>query len=100
MNNIANLGKKPAFSKEFDTLVRSVGECKSKAEEDAIIVREVDLLKALLKNPKLDKRAEKELLIRLIYVEMLGFDASWGHARAVKACSEASLITKKVNIVS
>ena len=77
MNSItASMGKKgPTWSREFDSLIRAIGECKSKAEEDALISKEVEILKPRLKDPKLDKRWLKELLVRLIYVEMLGQDA-------------------------
>lgn len=88
--------KPPSWSKEFDTLIRAIGECKSKAEEDAIITREVELLKPRLKDPRLEKRSMKELLVRLIYVEMLGHDASWAHVKALQACSDSHLLTKKV----
>lgn len=53
------------------------------------------MLKPRLKNPHLDKRTLKELLVRLIYVEMLGHDASWGHVQALQACSDKALLTKK-----
>ncbi len=56
----------------------------------------VEVLKPRLKDAKLDKRAMKEILVRLIYVEMLGHDASWGHVKALQACSNQSLQTKKV----
>ena len=95
----SNLAKKAAtatWSREFDGLIRAIGECKSKAEEDAIIGREVEVLKPRLKDARLDKRLLKEFLVRLIYVEMLGHDASWGHVKALQACSDTSLITKKV----
>lgn len=88
--------KLQACSREFDSLIRAIGECKSKAEEDAIIMREVDVLKPRLKDPRVDSRQMKELMVRLIYVEMLGHDASWGHVNALRACSEKPMLTKKV----
>lgn len=98
MNNLTSIGKKsPAWTREFDSLIRAIGECKSKAEEDSIMTQEVETLKPRLKDPKLDKRFLKELLIRLIYIEMLGHDASWGHVKALQACSETNLITKKAS---
>lgn len=57
----------------------------------------MEVLKPRLKDAKLDKRAMKEILVRLIYVEMLGHDASWGHVKALQACSNQSLQTKKVS---
>lgn len=56
---------------------------------------QVDVLKARLKDPRVDERHTKEVLVRLIYVEMLGHDASWGHVTALRACSSKLLITKK-----
>ncbi len=98
MNNLTSLGKKgPGWTREFDSLIRAIGECKSKAEEDSIMTQEVETLKPRLKDPRLDKRFLKELMIRLIYIEMLGHDASWGHVKALQACSETNLITKKVS---
>jgi AP-4 complex subunit epsilon-1 len=88
--------KLQAWSREFDNLIRAIGECKSKAEEDAIIMREMDVLKPRLKDPRVDSRQMKELMVRLIYVEMLGHDASWGHVNALRACSEKAMLTKKV----
>lgn len=86
-----------AHSREFDALVRSVGECKSKAEEDAILAAETAALKSRLKEGRLDGRAAKEALVRLLYVEMLGGrGAAWGHVRALQACSDANLAIKKV----
>ncbi|KAK9849777.1 hypothetical protein WJX84_007045, partial [Apatococcus fuscideae] len=97
MNNLTSIGKKsPAWTREFDSLIRAIGECKSKAEEDMIMTQEVETLKPRLKDPRLDKRFLKELMIRLIYIEMLGHDASWGHVKALQACSETHLLTKKV----
>jgi AP-4 complex subunit epsilon-1 len=89
-------------SRDFDALVRSIGECKSKAEEDAIVAAEVGSLKPRLTGGPAgggnagDKRAARESLIRLAYVEMLGHDASWGHVRALQACSDPDVLTKKV----
>ena len=100
MNNLTSIGKKsPAWTREFDSLIRAIGECKSKAEEDSIMTQEVETLKPRLKDPRLDKRFLKELLIRLIYIEMLGHDASWGHVKALQACSETNLIIKKARRV-
>ena len=56
------------------------------------------MLKPRLKDARLDKKLLKEVLVRLIYVEMLGHDASWGHVKALQACSEHNLQTKKVRM--
>ena len=40
---MAGAKKAQGWSREFDTLIRAIGECKSKAEEDAIISREVEV---------------------------------------------------------
>ncbi|PNW83178.1 hypothetical protein CHLRE_06g310000v5 [Chlamydomonas reinhardtii] len=88
----------PKFLKElreFDNLVKAIGECKSKAEEDRIITQELELLKQRLSDPKLDKSRGKEYMIRLIYCEMLGHDASFAYIKALQFASDPNIHTKK-----
>jgi len=71
------------LSKELLDLVKSIGESRSKQEEDRIISNEASLLKVKFTERNLSERKMKELLIRAIYVEMLGHDASFAHIYAV-----------------
>ena len=71
------------------------GECKNKSDEDAIMRREVMMLRTVLTGPKLEKAKLKEYLIRLMYVEMLGHDAAFGYIHAVKATNESDVSLKR-----
>ena len=53
-------------------------------EEDRIIVIEVNTLKKLLQDRTLVGKRLREFLIRLVYVEMLGHDASFGYMKTVE----------------
>eukprot|EP00798_Chlamydomonas_sp_ICE-L_P014266 gene14266-20239_t len=81
--------------KEFDNLIKAIGECKSKAEEDRIIVQELETLKHRLSDPKLDKQRGREYMVRCIYCEMLGHDASFAYVKALQFASETNVHTKK-----
>jgi hypothetical protein len=48
---------------ELDRLVKAIGECKSKSEEDRIISAEVDVLKQRLSDPRLDKTRGREYMV-------------------------------------
>lgn len=61
---------------------------------------EISLLKQRLVDPKLEKDRMREYIIRLIYVEMLGHNASFGHIHAVKMTHEANLLNKKVGYLA
>ena len=52
-------------------------------------------MKHLLSHPKVNKNTLKELLLRLVYVEMLDHDASFGQIYAVKATHETDLGVKR-----
>lgn len=87
-------------SKEFLDLVKSIGEARSKAEEDRIILREIETLKRRIAEPDVPRRKMKEYLIRLVYVEMLGHDASFGYIHAVKMTHDDSLLLKRTGYLA
>ena len=87
------------FSRDFFDLVKAIGECRSKQEEDRIIESEMSSLKAkfldvsILRNPK----NMKEFLVRSIYVEMLGHDASgFAYIHGVNMSHHKDLAVKRV----
>ncbi|GFZ08609.1 adaptin family protein [Actinidia rufa] len=87
-------------SKEFIDLVKSIGEARSKAEEDRIVLREIETLKRRITEPEIPKRKMKEYIIRLVYVEMLGHDASFGYIHAVKMTHDDILSLKRTGYLA
>ncbi|KAL2333997.1 hypothetical protein Fmac_015210 [Flemingia macrophylla] len=87
-------------SKEFLELVKSIGEARSKAEEDRIVLREIETLKRRIVEPDIAKRKMKEYIIRLLYVEMLGHDASFGYIHAVKMTHDDNLLSKRTGYLA
>ncbi|KAK4769165.1 hypothetical protein SAY86_027315 [Trapa natans] len=87
-------------SKEFLDLVKSIGEARSKSEEDRIILREIETLKRRIVEPDIPKRKMKEYIIRLVYVEMLGHDASFGYIQAVKMTHDDTLLLKRTGYLA
>lgn len=98
------------LSKEFFELLKAIGESKSKQEEDRIIQREIGTLKKKMEakvskvsignNPpqnqlNANKKKAKEFLVRMLYVEMLGHDASFGYIKAVELAASSSIIHKR-----
>ena len=97
------------LSKEFFDLLKAIGESKSKQEEDRIIQKEVARLKQKLETPPpaahgaapganqllTSKKRAREFLVRLLYVEMLGHDGSFGYIKAVEMAASSSLYHKR-----
>ena len=99
------------MSKDFTDLVKGIGETRSKDEEQEIMRREVTKLRVACQKPEYtalhvrrnDKssnnilmssaddnaRRQCELLIRLIYCEMLGFEVPFGYMAALN-CTQHS----------
>ncbi|KAG6684273.1 hypothetical protein I3842_12G054100 [Carya illinoinensis] len=87
-------------SKEFLDLVKSIGEARSKAEEDRIVLHEIETLKRRISEPDIPKRKMKEYIIRLVYIEMLGHDASFGYIHAVKMTHDDTLLLKRTGYLA
>jgi len=88
------------LSKEFFELVKSIGESRSKQEEDKIIVNEIATLKVNLQAPGITPKKMKEYMIRAVYVEMLGHDASFAYIHAVKLTHEKALLAKRTGYLA
>lgn len=88
------------LTKEFYDLVKAIGESKSKQEEDSIIEREKKRLKAKIGDGSLVKKRLKEFLVRLVYVEMLGHDASFGYIKAVELTASSNIVHKKTGYLT
>lgn len=82
-------------SKEFLDVVKAIGEAKSKAEEERIVAAEIETLKKKIAGPDVARKKMKEYIIRLVYVEMLGHDASFGYIHAVKMTHDDNLLLKR-----
>jgi AP-4 complex subunit epsilon-1 len=105
MEQLKNIGRELAMgaqgsSKEFLELVKMIGEAKSKAEEERIVTQEIEVLKKKIAEPDVPRRRMKEYIIRLVYVEMLGHDASFGYIQAVKMTHDDNLLLKKTGYLA
>ncbi|KAH3743998.1 AP-4 complex subunit epsilon [Pelomyxa schiedti] len=86
--------------KDFFELVRDIGEARSKEEEQRVMGEEVERLKVAFSKPETDARKVKENLVRLMYCEMLGFDASFGHIAAMNATQHARALNKRTGYLA
>jgi AP-4 complex subunit epsilon-1 len=81
-------------------LVKAIGEARSKQEEDKIIAGEAVKIKTKLKEKALNQKKMKDLLIRSIYVEMLGHDASFSHIHAINMAQEKKIMAKRIGYLA
>eukprot|EP00794_Sanderia_malayensis_P009386 gene9386-10375_t len=93
-------GLATGFSRSFQNLIRDIGDARSKYEEDRIIQREVQYLKDNIDKPNVDSKQMKENLIRLIYCEMLGHDASFGFIHAINFTQKGKLMEKRIGYLA
>mgnify|MGYP000875850010 CR=1 FL=1 len=88
------------LSRELYNLIQSIGSTSSKQEEDKIILADLASLKASLSNTNPPEKKVKEFLIRAIYAEMLGHDASVAHIHAVILSQSKTLSLKRMGYLA
>lgn len=84
------------MSKDLQELIKSIGETKSKQEEDRIILHELSTLKSRINEKNISPKKLKEHLIRALYIEMLGHSASFSHIEAINLTQSKNLILKRI----
>jgi len=87
-------------SKQFFEYIRSIGEAKSKQEEDKIIVADLIELKKSLSDKHVDKKLIKEFAVRAFYAEMLGQSADFAHIHCVNLSSSPDLLFKRTGYLA
>ena len=80
-------------------LVRAIGDCKSKQEEDSIVGREVVNLRVRLADASAQGRM-RELMIRMMYCEMLGHRVEFGYIHAVNLTQRPTLTEKRTGYLA
>ncbi|XP_062061895.1 AP-4 complex subunit epsilon-1 [Lepus europaeus] len=91
---------KAPFSSRLGGLVRSITALTSKHEEEKLIQQELSSLKATVSAPTTTLKMMKECMVRLIYCEMLGYDASFGYIHAIKLAQQGNLLEKRVGYLA
>nr|XP_056721850.1 AP-4 complex subunit epsilon-1 [Euleptes europaea] len=92
-------GGGPATSR-LGGLIRSITALTSKHEEEKLIQQEISSLKATVSAPSTTLRLMKECMVRLIYCEMLGYEASFGYIHAIKLAQQGNLFEKRVGYLA
>ena len=88
------------LSKDLLELIKAIGDSRSKQEEDKIISKESETLKVIIKESGVPPKRMKEYLIRAIYIEMLGHDASFSHLFAVNLTQDKNILNKRVGYLA
>ncbi|XP_036773684.2 AP-4 complex subunit epsilon-1 isoform X2 [Manis pentadactyla] len=91
---------KAPFSSRLGGLVRGITSLTSKHEEEKLIQQELSNLKATVSAPTTTLKMMKECMVRLIYCEMLGYDASFGYIHAIKLAQQGNLLEKRVGYLA
>lgn len=101
-SNLAKRSSIALISPDFEILVKGIGEAKSKSEEDVLVHRMIEKCKQQIREgistaaTQGGARELKDLIVYLIYVDMLGHDVSWAAASIIQLCSHKNPAVKKV----
>ncbi|XP_048471692.1 AP-4 complex subunit epsilon-1 [Rhincodon typus] len=69
-------------------------------DEEKLIKKELAALKEQVSAPSISLKQMRECLVRLIYCEMLGYEASFGYIHAIKLAQQGSLMEKRVGYLA
>ncbi|XP_038669221.1 AP-4 complex subunit epsilon-1 [Scyliorhinus canicula] len=93
-------GSKLSSSSGLGALIRGVTELVSKQDEEKLIKKELAALKEQVSTPTTSLKQMRECLVRLIYCEMLGYEATFGYIHAIKLAQQGSLMEKRVGYLA
>ncbi|XP_028678561.2 AP-4 complex subunit epsilon-1 [Erpetoichthys calabaricus] len=91
---------KLSITSKLGSLIKNITELTSKHEESKLIKKELSTIKEQISSPHTTLRQMKEIMVRMIYCEMLGYDTSFGYIHAIKLAQQGSLLEKRVGYLA
>ncbi|XP_076588310.1 AP-4 complex subunit epsilon-1 isoform X2 [Chaetodon auriga] len=103
--SLLSLDSQPGSAKLSSTsklgnLIRGITELTSKHEEEKLIQHELASIKEQVSSPNTSMRQMKELMVRAIYCEMLGYEASFSYIHAIKLAQQGTALEKRVGYLA
>ncbi|XP_058500956.1 AP-4 complex subunit epsilon-1 [Solea solea] len=103
--SLLSLDSQPGAAKLSSTsklgnLIRGITELTSKHEEEKLIQRELASIKEQVSSPNTSMRQMKELMVRAIYCESLGYEASFSYIHAIKLAQQGTGLEKRVGYLA
>ncbi|XP_013869028.1 AP-4 complex subunit epsilon-1 [Austrofundulus limnaeus] len=103
--SLLSLDSQPGSAKlsansKLGNLIRGITELTSKHEEEKLIQRELSSIKEQVSSPNTTMRQMKELMVRTIYCEMLGYEASFSYIHAIKLAQQGNVLEKRVGYLA
>ena len=84
------------LSRELHDLIKSIGEARSKQEEDNLIKKDIEFLKKQVERIDIGSAKElRERAIRAIYADMMGHDIEFTHFFIVNLCQNKNVTVKR-----
>uniref|UniRef100_A0A8B9GPF8 Adaptor related protein complex 4 subunit epsilon 1 n=1 Tax=Astyanax mexicanus TaxID=7994 RepID=A0A8B9GPF8_ASTMX len=81
-------------------LIRSITELSSKHEEEKLISKELAAIKDQISSPNTTMRQMRELMVRAMYCEMLGYEADFVYIHAIKLAQQGTVLEKRVGYLA
>ncbi|XP_058623856.1 AP-4 complex subunit epsilon-1 isoform X2 [Onychostoma macrolepis] len=81
-------------------LIKSITELTSKHEEENLIKKELSAMKEQVSSPNTTMKQMREIMVRAMYCEMLGYDASFTYIHAIKLAQQGSVLEKRVGYLA
>ncbi|KAM9376860.1 AP-4 complex subunit epsilon-1 [Pholidichthys leucotaenia] len=91
---------KLSSTSRLGNLIRGITELTSRHEEEKLIHRELSSIREQVSSPNTTMRQMKELMVRTIYCEMLGYEASFSYIHAIKLAQQGTVLEKRVGYLA
>lgn len=84
-------------SSNLNTYIRvKIGEAKSKEEEDKAVIQDLEEIKQEILKPNLADKAVWEIILKVIYADMLGHNTEFAHPFVVNSAQRSSYKVKRI----